>query len=131
MSPVADVMISKALEPRVHSTSVPEPNSCEPSEPKGDWKLGDRVLPILILFLCCYTRFWNIHLPSGIVFDELHFGKFVNWTLMHWMYFDIHPPFAKLTLAWLSHLWGYKAHLCDYEVSRTPPLPEHLLPQFD
>jgi WD40 repeat protein len=31
------------------------------------------------------------------VFDELHFGKFVNWTLFHWMYFDIHPPFAKLT----------------------------------
>ena len=96
---------------------APAREPCEVAPPSSPvWAAAARVLPALLFIFALATRLWGIGKPAGIVFDELHFGKFVNWTLFHWMYFDIHPPFAKLTLAYLAHLWGYKAHLCDYEV---------------
>jgi dolichyl-phosphate-mannose--protein O-mannosyl transferase len=70
---------------------------------------------LLLAAVAAATRLWRISEPRGIVFDELHFGKFVQWTLDSWYYFDIHPPLAKQTLALLGWLWGYDHKKCDYE----------------
>jgi dolichyl-phosphate-mannose--protein O-mannosyl transferase len=51
-----------------------------------------------------------IHLtqPAQVVFDEYHFGKFVNaYCCSHETIFDIHPPHSKLVMAWIVKLWGY------------------------
>lgn len=46
--------------------------------------------------------------PHQVVFDEYHFGKFVNaYCCSHETIFDIHPPHSKLIMAWLVTLWGY------------------------
>jgi dolichyl-phosphate-mannose--protein O-mannosyl transferase len=75
----------------------------------------ERWIPLALLILAICTRFYRIDHPRGIVFDELHFGKFTMWQMNRWFYFDIHPPFAKLTLSFLAYLWGYDQSKCDYE----------------
>jgi dolichyl-phosphate-mannose-protein mannosyltransferase len=95
---------------------APAREPCEVAPPSSPvWAAAARVLPALLFIFALATRLWGIGKPAGIVFDELHFGKFVQWTLKRWYYFDIHPPLAKQTLAVLSILWGYDPDKCDYE----------------
>lgn len=56
--------------------------------------------PFIILAILAFT----VHLaflshPSQVVFDEVHFGKFVSGYFTGQYYFDIHPPLGKLMLA--------------------------------
>jgi len=44
--------------------------------------------------------------PSQVVFDEVHFGKFVAAYSTGQYYFDIHPPLGKLLIAGLVKLTG-------------------------
>src|SRR3990167_5484716 len=44
--------------------------------------------------------------PSQVVFDEVHFGKFVAAYSTGQYYFDIHPPLGKLMIAGLVKLTG-------------------------
>ena len=86
-----------------------------PLEPSRSLNWFEPYTMLILALIAAATRFWNIAEPRGIVFDELHFGKFVQWTLDSWFYFDIHPPLAKQTLAVLGWLWGYDHKKCDYE----------------
>jgi hypothetical protein len=43
------------------------------------------VFPALVALIAA-TRFYRIAEPAGIVFDELHFGKFVMWQMNRWFY---------------------------------------------
>ena len=53
-------------------------------------------------------HFINLTQPAQVVFDEYHFGKFVNaYCCSHETIFDIHPPHSKLVMAWIVKLWGY------------------------
>jgi len=46
--------------------------------------------------------------PRAVVFDEVHFGKFVTaYCCTHERFFDIHPPHAKLLIAAAASLGGY------------------------
>lgn len=54
-----------------------------------------------------YTRFDKISFPSRVVFDEVHFGKFASYYLERTYFFDLHPPFAKLLIAFVGWLVGY------------------------
>ncbi len=51
------------------------------------------------------TRFWQLGKPPEVVFDEVHFGKFINGYLTGNYFFDIHPPLGKFLLA-LAGRWG-------------------------
>lgn len=53
------------------------------------------------------TRFYLINHPSEVVFDEVHFGKFASYYLERTYFFDLHPPFAKLLIAFVGWLVGY------------------------
>jgi dolichyl-phosphate-mannose--protein O-mannosyl transferase len=61
--------------------------------------------------------------PAGVVFDESHFGGFVEEYLRGTYFFDIHPPLGKLTMSLYAYLRGYKGGVCDYE-SNTMYAPE-------
>ncbi|MBU1102074.1 phospholipid carrier-dependent glycosyltransferase [Patescibacteria group bacterium] len=63
--------------------------------------------PFLVLAILSFT----IHLaflsyPSQVVFDEVHFGKFVGAYFTGQYYFDIHPPLGKLIIAGWAKLNG-------------------------
>ena len=53
------------------------------------------------------TRFALLGYPRQVVFDEYHFGKFINGYLKGEYFFDIHPPLGKLLLALSAWLGGY------------------------
>uniref|UniRef100_A0A182V2U2 Protein O-mannosyltransferase 1 n=1 Tax=Anopheles merus TaxID=30066 RepID=A0A182V2U2_ANOME len=60
------------------------------------------------LFLLSFlTRFYRITHPRGVVFDEIHFGKFVSLYLKNTFYFDQHPPLGKLMIAGAAGAVGY------------------------
>ncbi len=63
--------------------------------------------PFIILAVLAFT----IHLaflshPAQVVFDEVHFGKFVGAYFTGKYYFDIHPPLGKLMIAGFAKLAG-------------------------
>lgn len=54
---------------------------------------------IFLSFLSFFTRFWHLHLPPKVVFDEAHFGLYATKYFSHQYYFDIHPPLGKMLFA--------------------------------
>ncbi|KAI9798906.1 MAG: hypothetical protein M1833_004409 [Piccolia ochrophora] len=67
-----------------------------------DYKLGLLVITVLAFA----TRFYGISHPNEVVFDEVHFGKYLERTY----FFDVHPPFAKLLFALMGWFVGYDGH---------------------
>lgn len=61
----------------------------------------------VITLIGAYLRFSNISYPKMVVFDEVHFGKFASYYLERTYFFDLHPPFAKLLIAFVGWLVGY------------------------
>lgn len=75
-------------------------------------KMRDRVDASIhagLLALGLVTRFACLNYPREVVWDEFHFGKFVNGYLTGEYFFDIHPPFGKMVLAFGGYLGGYNA----------------------
>ena len=71
---------------------------------------GDSIVFALLFILSCYTRLHGLEWPRFSVFDEVHFGRFATLYIKGTNFFDIHPPFAKLVLAFWSRWWGYDGH---------------------
>ena len=69
----------------------------------------DRAIALVLMALALVTRFAMLNYPRHVVFDEYHFGKFVNGYLSGEYFFDIHPPLGKLIIAVTAHLGGYTA----------------------
>lgn len=68
----------------------------------------ERLALAVIAVISVVAHFVNLTHPAQVVFDEFHFGKFVNaYCCTHQTIFDIHPPHSKLVMAWLVKLWGY------------------------
>lgn len=61
-----------------------------------------------ILFLCPEpSDHYSWCLSSCNSFDEVHFGKFTSYYLKREFFFDVHPPLAKLMLAFQGWIVGY------------------------
>eukprot|EP01135_Chromosphaera_perkinsii_P012269 Nk52_evm6s2630 gene=Nk52_evmTU6s2630 len=66
--------------------------------------------PVCLAVLTClsfFVLFYNIHEPHVVVFDEVHFGGFASNYLSGKYFFDLHPPLAKLLIAFFGYLVGY------------------------
>lgn len=62
----------------------------------------------LILFVIAFlTRTFKLDKPSDIVFDELHYGKYVSLYNKNTFFFDQHPPLGKQLIAAVSGLIGF------------------------
>ena len=69
--------------------------------------LADAVLAGTLFVLALVTRFAFLKYPREVVFDEYHFGKFVNGYVLGEYFFDIHPPLGKLLLLLGAWAGGY------------------------
>lgn len=69
----------------------------------------DLLLGFALLFVAAVIRLFRLGIPGAVVFDEYHFGKFVDNILDGKLLFDIHPPLGKLTLAAGGWFLGYRS----------------------
>lgn len=76
------------------------------------------------------TRFIRLSQPKAVVFDEFHFGHFLENHLRRRFSFDIHPWLGKLTLAFFAWLGGYRADGFDFEIRKVYPNHDYLLARF-
>jgi len=66
---------------------------------------------IALVFLCLssLTHFYHLDHPEYVVFDEVHFGSYVDaYCCSGARFFDIHPPHTKLITAATAKLLGYE-----------------------
>ncbi|MDZ4225471.1 MAG: phospholipid carrier-dependent glycosyltransferase [Candidatus Andersenbacteria bacterium] len=69
----------------------------------------DKWLIIGLLVVSLALHFISLNKPREVVFDEVHFGKFVTaYCCTGERFFDIHPPHAKLLVAGVAYLGGYR-----------------------
>ncbi|KAF2345699.1 Glycosyl transferase family 39/83 [Trinorchestia longiramus] len=60
------------------------------------------------LFVVSFAiRLWRLDHPKGIVFDELHYGKYAGHYLQNTFFFDSQPPFGKQLIALAAYAAGY------------------------
>ena len=52
-----------------------------------------------------------LNYPAEVVFDEFHFGQFVQSYFSHQYYFDIHPPLGKLMIFWFAKIFGFNGQM--------------------
>lgn len=60
---------------------------------------------LFVIGLC--MRLYHLEEPKSIVFDELHYGKFVGMYMKRIFFFDQHPPFGKQLVAAAAYLAGF------------------------
>uniref|UniRef100_A0A0B7AJ65 dolichyl-phosphate-mannose--protein mannosyltransferase n=1 Tax=Arion vulgaris TaxID=1028688 RepID=A0A0B7AJ65_9EUPU len=69
------------------------------------------VMQILLTALSLVTRTWQLGIPRAVVFDELHFAKFVSLYLKNIFFFDVHPPLGKQLLALAGRYAGFEGDI--------------------
>lgn len=67
----------------------------------------DTSITLLLTALAAVLRFRGLASPNAVVYDEYHYGKFLNWTLTHRFFFDVNPPLSKLVLSGIASLVGF------------------------
>jgi dolichyl-phosphate-mannose-protein mannosyltransferase len=71
--------------------------------------LMQKKLWIILLAISAVTSFAWLHYPQQVVFDEVHFGKFItSYCCSGERFFDIHPPHGKLLIAAGAYVGGYR-----------------------
>ncbi|EAY21481.1 Dolichyl-phosphate-mannose-protein mannosyltransferase, putative [Trichomonas vaginalis G3] len=75
-------------------------------ELKADIK--DAVVLIVLIFMSMFSRFFRVQYPRYVIFDEVHFGKFVTYYRNGEYFYDIHPPLSKLIMYLHSYLTTYE-----------------------
>lgn len=68
-------------------------------------------MALILGLIGLYARLWTISYPERVVFDEVHFGNFTKFYILHQFHFDIHPPLGKMLMAWIAHLGQYKGDI--------------------
>jgi len=63
------------------------------------------IIAILVLSALAHFVFWGS--PNSVVFDEVHFGKFISGYFTGEYFFDIHPPLGKLLISATGFLAGF------------------------
>lgn len=75
------------------------------------------------------TRYYMIGHPSAVVFDELHYIKFITLYAKQIFFFDPQPPFGKQLITLFANLTGFQGDLSYSQIGDLykPEVPIHRL----
>lgn len=65
------------------------------------------LISVSLFVLSLVTRMYKLQEPKNIVFDELHYGKYVSLYMRNTFFFDSHPPLGKQLIAGVAYLMGF------------------------
>ncbi|KAK0158158.1 hypothetical protein PV328_009197 [Microctonus aethiopoides] len=65
------------------------------------------VVAIILLFAGILSRLYRLEEPRSIVFDELHYGKYVGLYMKRTFFFDSHPPLGKQLVSAAAYIAGF------------------------
>lgn len=77
------------------------------------WRVLDTLILLTLLAGAGALRFWRLHHPRELVFDEVHFVGQARHYLSNERFLDPHPPLAKLLIAlgimlFGDHSWAWR-----------------------
>ncbi|KAJ1675201.1 Protein O-mannosyltransferase 2 [Spiromyces aspiralis] len=67
----------------------------------------DLIISAVLTLLGLITRLYRIGKRDAVSWDEAHFGKFGAYYLNHTFYHDVHPPLAKMLVAFAEAIAGH------------------------
>lgn len=74
--------------------------------------MPSQVITLFIIAMISFiTRFYNLEDPRAIVFDELHYIKFITLYLKRIFFFDPQPPLGKQLMTVVAYLSNFKGDL--------------------
>ncbi|XP_014248084.1 protein O-mannosyltransferase 1 [Cimex lectularius] len=65
------------------------------------------VVAVFLFGLAAVSRFYKLDEPRHIVFDELHYGKYIGLYIKNTFFFDLHPPLGKLLISSIAQFAGF------------------------
>lgn len=68
------------------------------------------LISIGLFALAVFTRFVKLSHPNHVVFDELHYVKYVALYMKRTFFFDQHPPLGKQLVAGAAYLAGFNGN---------------------
>ncbi|XP_078041519.1 protein O-mannosyltransferase rt isoform X1 [Augochlora pura] len=86
---------------------------CEMTEPLVTTRTRIKInfeidlISIILLIMGIFTRLYRLEEPRSIVFDELHYGKYVGLYMKKTFFFDSHPPLGKQLISVVTYLAGF------------------------
>jgi len=92
--------------------------------------MSNKSLIFILLGISLVTHFSFFGHPNQIVFDEVHFGKFISGYYTHEYYFDIHPPLGKLIIAGFAKIFDFKPEFSFAEIGEQFPDNKYLALRF-
>ena len=92
--------------------------------------MRNKWIVLAILAASLLTRFIFFGHPDRVVFDEVHFGKFISGYSTHEYYFDIHPPLGKLLIAGFGKLTGFQPEFSFATIGDRYPNDEYRALRF-
>ncbi|GAB0098898.1 Protein O-mannosyltransferase 1 [Sergentomyia squamirostris] len=107
------VQCEKATEPMTdmenHRTQQQEDQKIFPKNVQENFKISIEMdLVAWILFIVAFlTRIFKLSQPRDVVFDELHYGKYVSLYMRNTFFFDQHPPLGKQLIAGVASMMNY------------------------
>lgn len=99
-----EIINRKSVEP----TNRPDDWIAIPHKLKFTFEIDLISITLFTIALC--TRFYRLAEPNNIVFDELHYGKYVSLYLRRTFFFDQHPPLGKQLVAAAAYLVGFNGN---------------------
>lgn len=69
---------------------------------------NDYISLLILASLSIFIRLYKLPQPAKVVFDEVHFGGFIQEYYFGRFFLDVHPPLAKLLYYWIGLIGGYK-----------------------
>ncbi|GAA6059891.1 hypothetical protein JCM10212_005274 [Sporobolomyces blumeae] len=87
-----------------------------------DLERGENRVLFGLTLLGAVVRYWKIGRPSSVVFDEVHFGGYIQSRF----FMDVHPPLAKLLITLVAYVAGFQGGQFDFKDIGREYGPDHV-----